>query len=106
MVDHHTDDRLDATYVRTVQEEGRFSDGAQAYGLSLLVRRTTRGHVTKRFYQRLTVNGKQTNVAIGEYPVISLAEARDRAIDNVRRARGSRVNPCSQSALSSLCPCR
>ena len=90
MVDHHPD-RLDATFVRTVQEEGRYSDGAQAYGLSLLVRRTARGHLTRRYYQRLWRDGRQTNVAIGESPVISLSEARDRAIDNVRRARGSRV---------------
>ena len=79
--------RLDAAFVKSVTKAGRYSDGPQAFGLSLLVRPTTRGGVTRRFQQRLTIDGRQTNVAIGSFPVITLAEARAIALDNMRAVR-------------------
>ena len=86
--------RLDAAFVKSVLTPGRYSDGAQAFGLSLLVRATTRGGVTKRFQQRLRRDGKVTNVAVGTWPVTTLAEARELALDNARYYRkGNRLPP-------------
>ena len=88
--------RLDAAFVKSVLTPGRYSDGAQAFGLSLLVRATTRGGVTKRFQQRLRRDGKVTNVAVGTWPVTTLAEARELALDNARYYRkGNRLPPVS-----------
>ena len=87
-------DRLDAAFCKSVVTPGRYSDGAQAFGLSLFVRATTRGGVTKRFQQRVTIDGHRTNVAVGTWPIVTLAEAREQALDNLRAIRkGSRLLP-------------
>ncbi len=89
MVDRNPDRpfRLDAAFVKNVTEPGRYSDGPGAYGLSLLVRATTWGGVTKRFQQRATIDGRRTNLAIGTFPLVTLAQARELALDNARAAR-------------------
>ena len=75
--------RLSAAFVRDVTEAGRYSDGPGSYGLSLFVRWGARG-LTRHFQQRITLNGKRTNIAIGKWPLVTLAEARDAAFANAR----------------------
>ena len=42
---------------------------------------------SKSWIQRLVVQGKRTDIGLGGFPAVSLAEARDAAIDNRRAAR-------------------
>ena len=87
--------RLSAAFVRDVIEAGRYSDGPGSYGLSLFVRWGARG-LTRHYQQRITLNGKRTNIAIGKHPLVTLAEARDIAFANARSVyKGSRLLPVS-----------
>ncbi|WP_419927288.1 tyrosine-type recombinase/integrase [Candidatus Poriferisocius sp.] len=80
--------RLNARLVETIAEPGRYSDGRGAHGLSLLVRETSDGRLAKTWSQRITLGGRQTNLGLGPYPVVTLAEARDKALDNRRTVHG------------------
>ena len=42
---------------------------------------------SKSWIQRLAIRGKQTDIGLGAWPVVSLAEAREKAVDNRRLAR-------------------
>ena len=65
-------------------------DGRGGYGLRLVIQRGASGKVTKSFTQRLYINGKQTDIGIGSYPLFTLDHARAIAIENARRVRLSR----------------
>ncbi|MDE0661840.1 MAG: tyrosine-type recombinase/integrase [Gammaproteobacteria bacterium] len=86
---------LTATFVKNLTEADAFGgdtsrrsrvygDGPGGYGLTLRVHRTTDGRITKRWIQRLRIDHRLTNVALGSYPVVTLREARDRAFANRR----------------------
>lgn len=83
---------LSAVFVKTVKEPGRYSDGPGGHGLSLLVKPGWRGRMTKSWSQRLRLNGRAFNVGLGSYPVITLARARELALEN-RRAVAEGVDP-------------
>ena len=84
---------LTATFVKSVREPGRYGDGRGGNGLSLLVRTTKNGRYTRRFHQRIRIDGRVTNIALGQYPFMTLAEARAKAIANRRAiALGQRPN--------------
>ena len=76
--------QLSAAFVKTVKQAGRYGDGRGGFGLSLLVKETTSSRLSKTWSQRLRVNGKPVNIGLGSYPVITLAEARERALENRR----------------------
>ena len=76
--------RLSAAFVRTVTDPGRYGDGFGGFGLSLLVKRRKHGGVAKSWSQRLWIGGKGVNVGLGQYPVVLLSEARQRALENRR----------------------
>ena len=40
--------------------------------------------MTKRFQQRATIDGRRTNLALGTFPLVTLAQARELAFDNAR----------------------
>ena len=73
---------LSATFVKQVNQPGVYGDGRGGYGLTLRVRRMTNGRVAKNWVQRLRVNGRVTNVGLGSFPVVGLASARERALEN------------------------
>lgn len=80
---------LSAAFVRTVSQPGRYGDGRGGFGLSLLVRVTANGRLSKTWSQRVRLNGRATNIGLGGWPVVSLAEAREIALENRRTvARG------------------
>ena len=81
---------LTAAFCRTVTETGRYGDGRGGHGLTLQVHKTTAGRVTKSWIQRVVINGKPTHIGIGLYPLITLAEARALALDNMRNIRAGR----------------
>ena len=76
--------RLTQTFIDNLTEPGRYSDGPGAHGLSLMVRQTRDGRLSKSWRQRIRTAGRYTNVGIGRYPDVSLAMARKKAFDNVR----------------------
>ena len=76
--------RLSAAFVKTVTEPGRYGDGFGGFGLSLLVKPRKYGGVARSWSQRLWIDGKAVNVGLGQYPVVLLSEARQRALDNRR----------------------
>ena len=49
---------LSAAFVRTVNQPGRYGDGRGSFGLSLLVKPTLNGRLSKSWSQRLRQDGK------------------------------------------------
>ena len=76
--------RLSATFVRNVNSPGRYGDGHGGHGLSLLVKPAACGGLAKSWSQAIRPDGKTTSVGLGAYPVVTLAAARERAIENAR----------------------
>ena len=81
---------LSAAFVRTISRPGRYGDGHGGHGLSLLVRPMVNGRVSKTWSQRIRINGQVTNIGLGNYPVVSLSEARAKALKNRRAVEQSR----------------
>ena len=79
--------RLTAAFVRNIQEIGVYGDGRGGLGLAMHVRVYADGDgVRKTWTQRLTINGRATNVGLGGFPVVGLAEAQKKALENWRAA--------------------
>ena len=76
--------KLSATFVKQVAEPGRYGDGRGSHGLSLLVKAALDGGVTKSWSQRIRVDGKESNIGLGAYPIVTLARARVKALENRR----------------------
>ena len=76
--------RLSASFVRTVNRPGRYGDGHGGHGLSLLVKPRAHGGWAKSWSQRLRINGKPCNIGLGPFPIVTLAEAREAALENAR----------------------
>jgi len=87
---------LSAAFVRTVNQPGRYGDGRGGHGLSLLVSRRTNGRLSKRWTQRVRIDGRETNLGLGVYPVVTLSEARQKALGNRRSIEQGR-NPKAPS---------
>ncbi len=84
--------RLSARFVATIERPGRYGDGRGSGGLSLLVKHTARGHLTKSWAQRINLDGRQRNLGLGSWPHVSLAEAREKcALNLAARRRGELV---------------
>ncbi|MDE0359420.1 MAG: tyrosine-type recombinase/integrase [Gammaproteobacteria bacterium] len=75
---------LSAAFVRTVNRPGVYGDGRGGRGLSLRVHRTLDGRITKTWRQRVRIEGRLTSIGLGPYPEVTLAEARQKALDNSR----------------------
>ena len=57
------------------------------------------GGLAKSWSQRLRINGKPCNLGLGRYPIVTLAEARDKALENARAvAQGSEPRDRSRVA--------
>ena len=78
---------LTAAFVRTVGRPGVYGDGRGGRGLSLRVDRTASGRITKTWRQRVRIDGRLTSIGLGPYPEVTLAEARQKALDNSRGVR-------------------
>ena len=90
---------LSATFVRNVNLPGRYGDGRGGLGLSLLVKPASRGGFSKSWSQSVRLAGKPTSIGLGRYPVVTLAMARDRALDNARAIAEGR-DPRRRSACT------
>ena len=73
---------LTAAFVNSAREPGKYHDG-KGMGLFLYVKPTG-----KRFWvQRLTFRGRRRDLGLGSPPVVTLAEAREQALENKRLVR-------------------
>ena len=92
---------LSATFVERARQPGRYGDGRGSFGLSLLVKSMSNGRVSKSWSQRLRLPGRVTNIGLGAYPIVSLAEARRAALEN-RRALHRGENPFAGGGVPSF----
>ena len=76
--------RLSAAFVKTVREPGRYGDGRGGFGLSILVKPSSTGRMSKTWSQRLRIDRKPINIGLGMFPLVTLAEARAAALANAR----------------------
>ena len=89
---------LTAAFVQRIREPGRYGDGRGGYGLSLLVKpQTSNGRTSRTWSQRLRVNGQIVNVGLGSFPVVTLSQARDKALEN-KRTLAEGVDPRNSAA--------
>ena len=95
--------RLSATFIRTVKQPGRYGDGRGGFGLSLLVKPMSSGSISKSFSQRLRLHGKPFNIGLGSYPLVTLAEAREVALENARQVRAG-IDPRSARKRQAAIP--
>lgn len=72
--------KLTAAFVRRIKTPGKYRD---AHGLMLRV--TLSG--SKQWTQRIEFQGRRREFGLGGYPIVSLAEARETALDNRRLVR-------------------
>ena len=72
--------RLTAVKIKSLSESGLYGDGGTLY-LNIAPRGS------KSWIQRITINGKRRDIGLGGYPLVSLAEARDKAFQNRKLAR-------------------
>ena len=82
-----------------VTRPDRYGDGRGSAGLALLVTRTSAGHITKRWIQRVRIHGQANNIALGRLPAVSLREARGLALGNADTAAAGR-DPRQPSTLT------
>ncbi len=73
---------LTAAFVKSVKVPGKYHDG-KGLGLFLLVKPSG----TRSWVQRITIRGKRRELGLGNPPVVSLAMAREAALDNARLAQ-------------------
>ena len=76
----HPENALSAAFVRQVAKAGRYSDG---HGLYLEVDTSGR----RRWIQRLVIRGRRSELGLGSFPLVTLKDARERALPNRRLAR-------------------
>ena len=102
--------RLSKTFCEGVTTPGRYSDGPQAYGLSLLVKPSARGGVSKSWAQFALVRGRYTSIGLGRLSDTSLKDVRENAKANYEKLtkgidpRESRDLPTfSQAAETVIC---
>ena len=76
----HPEKKLSAAFVRTVNAPGKYFDG---HGLFLKVDASG----ARRWVQRIVIRGKRTELGLGSASLVSLAEARQTALENRKVAR-------------------
>lgn len=84
----HQPRKLSEAFIRDVKHSGRagpdrHTAGSGGYGLALVVKQSG----AKTFIQRLTLDGKRTDIGLGPYPQVSLQEAREAAFENRKLVR-------------------
>ena len=91
--------RLSQSFVDRVSQPGRFGDGRGSYGLSLLVKTTKSGRLSKTYAQRLLIDGKHRTFGLGAHPIVRLQEARMSALENARTARMLNRRPSAMERI-------
>jgi len=82
--------------VKKLNEPGFYTDGN---GLYLKIDKSG----AKRWIQRVTINGKRTDLGLGSVTLVSLKEAREKAIDNLRAIKND-DDPLAKKCKSQATP--
>lgn len=88
----HREKRLTAAKVRFLDQPGMYADGN---GLYLKVESKD----TKRWIQRIVINRQRRDIGLGSVALVSLAEAREKALENRKAARAG-GDPLAAKRLS------
>ena len=91
----HREKRLTAATVRSLSKTGMHADGN---GLYLRVDRSG----ARRWIQRLVVQGKRRDVGLGSATLVTLAEAREAALENKKVARAGEDPFAAKKALQGI----
>ena len=86
--------KLSATRAKALRDPGRYSDGN---GLHLFI--SKKGG--KSWVQRITIDGRRRDIGVGGYPAVSLAQARERAVEN-QEAIGNGKDPVAEKRKPAL----
>ena len=86
--------KLTAAKVKNLSKPGMHGDGG-----TLFLNFAPGG--SKNWIQRITINGKRRDVGLGGFPVVSLAEARNKAFEN-RRAVAQGRDPLAEKRKAKL----
>ena len=92
----HPVNALTAAYVRSVKVPGKYSDGN---GLYLIVDKNG----GKRWMQRLVINSKRCDLGLGSVSLVSLAVAREKALENRKAARAG-YDPLAARKVATAMP--
>jgi integrase len=76
----HKEKRLTAAAVRNLKEPGSYGDG---HGLYLKVDKSG----ARRWFQRIVIHGKRRDIGLGSATLVTLAEAREQALQHRKSAR-------------------
>ena len=76
----HPKNALAAMFVAKTRQPGRYADGN---GLYLIIEPSG----SRRWEQRILIRGKRRTLGLGGFPMVSLAAAREKALENRRLAR-------------------
>ena len=86
-----------------VRTPGRYGDGRGGYGLSLLVKTTASGRISRSWTPTLKQStAGPCDIGLGGFPQVSLLEARDKALYNVKAVKQGidpRVKPVTAPTL-------
>ena len=94
----HPEKALSPAFVRKTTKPGRYYDGN---GLFLKIDSSG----AKRWGQRLVIHGRQRTLGLGGYALVSLAEAREAALENRKIARAG-GDPLVRRSISGASACR
>ena len=95
--DRYLAKQLTAAFVRSVNTPGKYND---EHRLILRVVRSERKQwISKPWVQRLVIHGRRRDLGLGSYPLVGLADARERALQNRRIARAG-GDPRAQSSAT------
>ena len=75
--------KLSVHKIRSLDKPGMHHDGDTLY-LNVSINKRS-GAVRKSWIQRIVINGKRRDIGLGGYPLVSLREARETALDNRRK---------------------
>ena len=76
--------RLNERFVDRVKQPGRYGHGRGGNGLSVLVEQRSNGTLSKRWQQRVRINGKPAMLTLGPWPIVTLRDAERAALENAR----------------------
>ena len=76
--------RLTAVWVKNIRKPGYYIDDRLGLGLALRVREGANGRINKAWVQRCTLNGERIHLGLGKYPIVSLADARAKALEKAK----------------------
>lgn len=82
--------KLTASFVRRVARPGVYTDGRGGHGLYLSVRAGANERTLKSWGQKVRIHGRVTALGLGPYPVVTLAKAREKALQNAREVADGR----------------